>query len=136
MTASAATAAINQQVVERSRAPRRRGFSGTYDAAARGSNPMCGDDLEVRVCLGRDADGRTVVVRADFEGFACALCTASVDALLEHAIGMTPDDLRLLVPDDLCALLGGVEVRPGRRRCLTLGLEALHACLGQMRPTT
>ena len=121
---------LAQQVAARARSPRFRGFLGTYDAAARGTNPTCGDDIEVRLAFSTK-DGAAVVSRAHFEGYACSLCVASADALLEYARGRTADKLRVLTPDDVRRLLGGVDVRPARQACLTLPLEALLTCLNQ-----
>ena len=77
------TAGLYEDVVlEHAKRPRNRGrlTQATHGAAA--DNPLCGDtirlDLEV-------AEGK--ICGASFEGFACAIATASASLLTEHVRG-------------------------------------------------
>lgn len=99
------------------------------DACASGSNPFCGDSLEMRLVMGTGEGGAPVVARATFEGHACSLCTATADLLAEYAEGRAPAELAALTPDNICALWGGLEVGRGRRGCLELPLTVLRRAL-------
>lgn len=85
----------DKRIAERCRRPRCKGFEGAYDGAATGENPFCGDALEVRVALERRACG-LAVARASFEGYACSLCTASADVLMERASGMPAEEIAVI----------------------------------------
>ena len=110
----------DEAVMERHRNPRFKGFSGPGDVAATGDNPFCGDALEVRVVRG-EADGAPMVARAAFDGYACSLCAATADLVMEHVTGMRVEDAERLTVDDVLALWGGLQV--GRTR---KGLSLIH----------
>lgn len=99
----------DEAVMERHRNPRFKGFSGPGDVAATGDNPFCGDALEVRVVRG-EADGAPMVARAAFDGYACSLCAATADLVMEHVTGMRVEDAERLTVDDVLALWGGLQV--------------------------
>ena len=106
----------DKRIAERCCRPRCKGFEGAYDGAATGENPFCGDALEVRVALERRACG-LAVARASFEGYACSLCTASADVLMERASGMPAEDAAVLTVDDVLRWWGGLEVGRTRKGC-------------------
>ncbi|CVH77044.1 iron-sulfur cluster assembly scaffold protein [Rubneribacter badeniensis] len=119
----------DEAILSRAERPARKGFAGGFDAAARGDNPFCGDQLEVRVAVLPGADGAPVIERAAFDGYACTLCAACADALLEHAEGMRVRDAAELSLDDVLALWGGLEVGRTRRGCVELPLVVLKRAL-------
>ena len=99
------------------------------EASARGDNPFCGDELEVRVRLRRDGVRGWIVERAAFDGYVCTLCLAAADALMEAAEGMSAADARALTGEDACALLGGLEVGRTRKGCVELPATVLSRAL-------
>ena len=99
------------------------------EASARGDNPFCGDELEVRVRLRRDGARGWVVERAAFDGYACTLCLAAADALMEAAEGMAAADACALTGEDVCTLLGGLEVGRTRKGCVELPATVLSRAL-------
>ncbi len=107
-------------------APERRVLS------ACGENPFCGDELEVRVLMRRAAADTWVVERAAFDGYACTLCLACADAIMEHAQGMEAAEAARLTGDAACRLLGGLEVGRTRRGCVDLGARVLSRALAPM----
>ena len=124
-------------IAARAKAPRFKGFAG-WDGngpaadvlGAAGDNPFCGDTVEVRVRLAPSADGGgTVVADAAFDGYACSLCTAAADVLLEHAVGRPVSEVLALGYDDLLALLGGPRVGRTRSGCVRLPLTVLARAL-------
>ena len=111
----------DKRIAERCRRPRCKGFEGAYDGAATGENPVCGDALEVRVALERRACG--------LEGYACSLCPASADVLMERASGMPAEDAAVLTVDDVLRWWGGLEVGRTRKGCVDLPVSVFGRAL-------
>ena len=97
--------------------------------SARGDNPFCGDELEVRAVVRHDPLRGWVVERARFDGYACTLCLAASDALKEAAEGQPVALVRATTLDDVCQLLGGLEVGRTRKGCVELPLTVLGRAL-------
>lgn len=121
---------------QRARAASHRGFAGLEAAdgerrvlSARGDNPFCGDELEVRALVRRDPLRGWVVERAAFDGYACTLCLAASDALMEAAEGRSAALVRETTFDDVCQLLGGLSVGRTRKGCVELPLTVLSRAL-------
>lgn len=102
---------------------------GARIVSAKGDNPFCGDSLEVRLALRGG-----IVEKAAFEGYACTLCTACSDALMEAVTGMGAERAAGLSFEDVCALWGGLEVGRTRKGCAELPLTVLKRALGQAEP--
>jgi nitrogen fixation NifU-like protein len=126
-------------IMEHARAPRRAAMPDPADAAARRSNPLCGDrvDVGVRLVDGVIADAGAVVK-------GCALCVAAGSMMSERVIGadlaavqaLVASLDRLLEPAERIdtelgelAVFEGVRQHPSRRRCVTLPFEALVEAL-------
>jgi nitrogen fixation NifU-like protein len=108
------------------------------------NNPLCGDEISVRVKL---ADG--VVQEAAFEGQGCSISQASASMLTEEVKGRKIDDVEELIlsfrgmmsgketPDDdalgdLVALKGVVKY-PVRIKCAVLAWDTLQEGLETYR---
>lgn len=117
--------------------PRNKGDLSDADIVRRGSNPRCGDEVEVGVYLeGQHID------KVRFRGRACSVCIASASMMTEAVSGKRADEARHLcdemqawfgqgsgdelqaTPEDLQAL-SAVREYPARRRCVLLSWEAL-----------
>lgn len=122
----------DERIMERYRRPRCKGFEGAYDGAASGDNPFCGDALEVRVALERRAGG-LAVARASFDGYACSLCAASADVLMERVEGMRVSEAEALAFEDVLGLWEGLEVGRTRRGCVELPLVVLKRALALLQ---
>jgi nitrogen fixation NifU-like protein len=90
------------------------------DLQFRELNPMCGDDLTVKLAV--QPDGQILDVR--FEGHGCAICQA--------AASMASDQIRHRRTSEILALdqtfilqLLGTEIPPLRLRCALLTLKVL-----------
>lgn len=125
-------------IEERSRSTAHRGFSegifalaGRQVLEARGDNPFCGDEIEVRVTCVADEGGDMVIEQARFDGYACNLCLASADALMERVEGMTAAQAESLGFEDLCRWLDGLIVGRTRKGCVELPLNVLARALAQ-----
>ena len=105
-----------------------------------GHNPLCGDRLTVYVRLQGG-----IIAEAAFQGFGCAIATASASLMAEIVAGRTIAEAEalferlratILAPesapiDDLGALsaLAGVRKFPPRAKCATLPWQALFAAV-------
>ncbi|MCE9572492.1 MAG: SUF system NifU family Fe-S cluster assembly protein [Deltaproteobacteria bacterium] len=136
-------------IVLHDRAPRHHGPLAGATHVATIDNPLCGDEITVRVIL----DGDRVQTIA-FEGHGCALSRAAASMMSERAVGATTAELTALAarfaqfvqappdateaPDaasdaalgDLVAFRGVRRAR-SRRTCATLPFRALLAALAR-----
>jgi nitrogen fixation NifU-like protein len=71
-----------ETIVDHSKAPRNAVIPDDVDAKVRGSNPICGDRVDVGVRMG---DG--VIVEVAVTARACALCVASGSIMTELVSG-------------------------------------------------
>lgn len=106
-------------LLDHARAPRHRQRLPDAATSARVSNPLCGDEVVLDV-----ADG----MRVGFEATGCALTVGAADLVAEAVAGMGPAQVERLDEEWLHGLIGMVPP-PGRRRCASLGLDALKAAL-------
>jgi nitrogen fixation NifU-like protein len=125
-------------VIAHNRAPRRFAPIAGATHTGRGANPMCGDDLGVRLHV---ADGR--IVDLGFDGEGCAVCIAAASMLGEALAGAEvsrPEVLRaafarLLEGGEADPALGdlralaGLRDHPARQRCAWLAFDAVASAL-------
>jgi nitrogen fixation protein NifU and related proteins len=129
-------------ILDHGRRPRHGTRLATFDATAKGDNPMCGDRVQVFVRHG--PDGR--IAQAGFEARGCAISVASADLMAEVAAGRTDAEVHALAdefrdmartgqaPEGDPAIerlrpLAGVHEYPSRIKCATLAWHALLAAL-------
>ncbi len=128
-------------ILDRGRNPHHMHRLDPFDACAAGENPLCGDQVEVRV---RFAGG--TVADAAFEARGCAISMASADLMAEVVRGRDAASIRGLAADfaDLARNgatasadpamailqpLSGVSEYRSRVKCATLPWSALLAAL-------
>lgn len=117
--------------------PRNKGDLDGADSVRRGSNPRCGDEVEVGVYFGGDG-----IDKVRFRGRRCSVCIASASMMTEAVSGKETGQARALcnsmqtwfgqgsggdlqkAPEELDAL-SAVREYPARRRCVLLPWEAL-----------
>jgi len=118
--------------------PRNKGDLSDADVVCRGSNPRCGDEVEVGVYFHDDR-----IDRVRFRGRGCSVCIASASMMTEAVSGKRTDEARHLyqamrdwfgqgsgggdlqtAPKEL-EPLAAVREYPARRRCVLLSWEAL-----------
>ena len=130
-------------ILDHYRSPRNKRPLGDTPIDVHRNNPLCGDDITVRVQMG--PDGRAA--DAAFEGQGCSISQASASMLTDSVAGKTTSDALALVtefrsmmergtePDedqfgDLMALKGVVKY-PVRIKCAVLGWDVLQEALEQ-----
>ena len=117
-------------ILEHFRRPRNRRALESATGRGEASNPLCGD--HVRFFL-RAESGR--IAEATFQAEACAICTAAASVLTDLAHGLTRAELVNLADAQLETALR-TEIRPARRRCAALPLEAARQAARMMSDTT
>lgn len=140
MNTGTAEAGLYQELVlEHKRAPRHFGHLQAPTHRARGTNPQCGDDLQVEL---RVEDGQLRDIA--FSGQGCAICVASASMMSEAVIGRDVAVAEALQQRFRAVLTGeaeaegaqlgklislaGVSRYPSRIKCALLGWHALmHA---------
>ena len=141
MLDSAAMQDLYQEIIlDHYRSPRNRGPGAPGAHEAHHSNPLCGDELTVRVALEGDAVGEVT-----WEGQGCSISQASASMMSEAVRGLSPAAAQELVeklrrmmhgepPDeDLgdAMALEGVARYPVRVKCALLAWMALRDALAR-----
>jgi nitrogen fixation NifU-like protein len=132
-------------ILDHGRRPRHGRRLDSFDATAKGDNPMCGDRVQVWV---RHDGG--AIADVGFEARGCAISVASADLMAETVrgrddagtralfetfrtlvkTGTCPEcDAALSEPMERLAPLAGVHEYPSRVKCATLPWHALVAAL-------
>ena len=128
-------------ILDHYRHPHHKGLREPYDAEVHHVNPLCGDEVTLRVTL-KDATGEPVVADVSYDALGCSISQASASVMSELIIGRTVPEamslaeefLRLMQskgqpePDE--EILGdgvafaGVAKYPARIKCALLGWMA------------
>jgi nitrogen fixation NifU-like protein len=133
-------------IIDHGRQPRNYGPMPDANRSAEGFNPLCGDQLTLRLKV---ADG--VIQDARFQGAGCAISTASASLMTEALRGRTEAEAEALFAGfhglitgsnpaadvGKLAVLAGVSEFPSRIKCATLAWHTLRAALAdRSRPVT
>jgi len=140
-------------ILDHGRHPRHAHRLESFDAEAKGDNPMCGDRIQVWVKLAPNGD----IADTGFEARGCAISVASADLMAETVKGRSPADTKALFeafrelartgacphcggaleePLERLQPLAGVHEYPSRVKCATLPWHALIAALEGAREAT
>ena len=128
-------------ILDHYRRPHHKGLREPFDAQVHHVNPLCGDEVTLRVAL-KDAGGEPAVADVSYDALGCSISQASASVLADMVIGKTVREamgindafLALMQsqgqaePDE--DLLGdaiafeGVSKYPARIKCALLGWMA------------
>ena len=123
------------------RHPRNCGDLGDADVVRRGTNPRCGDDVEVGIYY----EGE-LLRQVRFRGRGCSVCIASASLMTEAVAGKSRraalqlaeemkqwfssgEGSHVPAPPESLRALSAVRDYPARRRCVLLAWEALDDAL-------
>ena len=124
--------------------PRNKGELSGADSVKCGSNPRCGDEVEIGLFV---EDERIAQVR--FRGRGCSICIASASMMTETVAGLSKAEANRLcetisdafradrhnetgqLPQGLEAL-AAVQHHPARSRCVTLSWQALSDAIAAL----
>jgi nitrogen fixation NifU-like protein len=128
-------------ILDHYRRPHGKGLREPYDAEAHHVNPLCGDEVTLRVSV-KDAGGDPTVADVSYDALGCSISQASASVMTDLVVGKTVDEamaisgefLKLMqskgegTPDE--DVLGdavafeGVAKYPARIKCALLGWMA------------
>ncbi len=109
-----------QELIEHYRRPQNRGKLKKADIVASETNASCGDWIKIYLKL----DKKKKIKEVKFLSQGCVISTASASILSQAIKGKTLQEISRLTQQDLVKLVG-IEVTPGRVKCLMLPLAAL-----------
>ncbi len=89
-------------------------------------NPLCGDVITLYVQISNHK-----VKDATFQGEGCAISTASASIFTEYMKGKSLSELQKIDQRRMIDIIG-IEVSPGRIKCLLLPLEAVKRALAKI----
>ena len=133
-------------ILDHGQRPRHARRLESFDATAKGDNPMCGDRLQLWVQYQPDGG----IAKLGFEARGCAISVASADLMAETVEGRSQAEVRALFQaftemarNGICQScdeelepamerlkpLSGVHEYPSRVKCATLPWHALLAAL-------
>ena len=102
-------------ILDHYRHPHHKGLREPYDAEVHHVNPVCGDEVTVRVRLDA-ADGDAVVTDVSYDALGCSISQASASVMTDLVIGKTVKGA-MAIGDDFLALMrsrGDVEADEDR----------------------
>jgi nitrogen fixation protein NifU and related proteins len=128
-------------ILDHYRHPHNKGLRDPYDAQVHHVNPVCGDEVTLRVAL-KDSGGEPAVADISYDALGCSISQASASMMTEAVIGKTVREAMAISgaflgmmqsrgtsePDE--DLLGdavafeGVSRYPARVKCALLGWMA------------
>ncbi|OBJ74104.1 Fe-S cluster assembly sulfur transfer protein SufU [Mycobacterium sp. 1274756.6] len=142
---------IYQEVIlDHYKHPHHRGLREPYDAEVHHVNPVCGDELTLRVAL---SDGGETVADISYDGQGCSISQAATSVLAEQLIGRSVAEAMTIVSaftemvssrgtvegdEDVIGdgiAFAGVAKYPARVKCALLAWTAFIAALAEAGTT-
>jgi nitrogen fixation NifU-like protein len=130
-----------QIILDHYRNPHHKGLREPFDAEVHHVNPVCGDEVTLRVCI-KDVDGEPVVEDVSYDALGCSISQASASVLSDLVIGKPVSEAMLVnqaflelmqsrgatEPDEGlledAVAFAGVSKYPARIKCALLGWMA------------
>jgi nitrogen fixation protein NifU and related proteins len=128
-------------ILDHYRNPHHKGLRDPFDAEVHHVNPVCGDEVTLRVTL-KDVNGEPVVEDVSYDSLGCSISQASASVMSDLVIGKPVDEAMIIsqaflelmqskgqgepdedVLEDAVAF-AGVSKYPARIKCALLGWMA------------
>jgi nitrogen fixation NifU-like protein len=142
-------------ILDHYRRPHHAGLRKPFDAEVRHVNPVCGDEVTLRVTL-KDSDSGPVVADVSYDALGCSISQASASVLADLVTGRTVSE-GMKVNDEFLALMqsqgegepdedvlgdavafAGVSKFPARIKCALLAWmawkDATAQAMGEREP--
>ncbi len=120
-----------EEVLDHYKSPRNQGkLVGDDVLTASGANSSCGDSITIYVQV---HDRKIVAMR--WEGTGCAISTAAASKLSQYLQGQSLKDVRAMSEEELTRKAIGLEVNPGRLKCLMLPATVVRKLLAHTTKT-
>ncbi len=135
-------------ILDHYRNPHNKGLREPYDVEVHHVNPLCGDEVTVRVTL-KAVDGEPAVADVSYDALGCSISQASTSVMTEMIIGKTVHEA-MEISDEFLALMQsrgegepdedvlgdaiafeGVSKYPARIKCALLGWMAWKDATGR-----
>ena len=92
------------------------------------SNPLCGDEIEIFIKLGKDKKDKkkknNTIKELSFQGRGCVISMACASILTDELQGKTIDEINKMDRDSMLDLLN-IKLTPTRVKCAMLALNAI-----------
>ena len=105
-------------ILDHYRNPHHKGLRDPFDAEVHHVNPVCGDEVTLRISL-KDVNGEPVVEDVSYDSLGCSISQAFLELMQSKGEGQ-PDEGLL---EDAVAFVG-VSKYPARIKCALLGWMA------------
>ena len=122
------TALYHQLLLEEAHHPRHQGSLDQPDATAQTTNASCGDSVTVELRFSTD---KSQIEQMAWRGAGCIISQAFLSLLSDWVQGKTIQQVLALTKEEMLNWIDKSELSPGREKCLTLGLRAVHAAVRQ-----
>jgi nitrogen fixation NifU-like protein len=128
-------------ILDHYRNPHHKGLRDPFDAEVHHVNPVCGDEVTLRVTL-KDVNGEPIVEDVSYDSLGCSISQASASVMSDLVIGKPVDEAMIIsqaflelmqskgngepdegVLEDAVAF-AGVSKYPARIKCALLGWMA------------
>ena len=140
-------------ILDHYRNPHHKGLRDPFDAEVHHVNPVCGDEVTLRVSL-KDVNGEPVVEDVSYDSLGCSISQASASVMSDLVIGKPVDEAMTIsqafvelmqskgrgqpdegVLEDAVAF-AGVSKYPARIKCALLGWMAWKDATAQAMEVT
>ena len=140
-------------ILDHYRNPHHKGLRDPFDAEVHHVNPVCGDEVTLRVAL-KDVNGEPVVEDVSYDSLGCSISQASASVMSDLVIGKPVDEAMTIsqafvelmqskgrgqpdegVLEDAVAF-AGVSKYPARIKCALLGWMAWKDATAQAMEVT
>lgn len=121
-----------EEIMDHYKNPRNKGKMKKADFTLADSNPLCGDELEINIKLGKDKE---TVKEIRFTGKGCAISQASMSILSESLVGKKLQQIIALKNEDLFELIGNIQLSVMRVKCALLGLKTVQKAIIKYKTT-